>query len=492
MKRPLALLSVVASLSFTAVYVTAMNATAADWPEWRGQNRSAKVSDFKAPASWPDQLTPKWKVEVGEGDASPSLVGDRLYVFSRQDGNEVIRCLDAQSGQELWQDKYPAEGADGGARQHAGPRASPTVAEGKVVTFGVRGMLSCLDAASGKVLWRKDDFQSWPTFYTASSPLVVGGLCVAQLGGGENGAVVAYDLSSGEEKWKWAGGGPSHASPVLMTLDGRKLVIAQVTGKLVALDAASGELAWETANAGAGGPGGRGGFGPGGRRGGPEGRGERRGPGAPADSSPADKGAVNQRPSNGLFAQPQPERGPERRGPGGRGGFGRGGRGGGFRDRFATTPIVDGQTIIYAGAGGTIKAVKLERDGDKISAKELWSNPENGLAFNSPILKDGLLFGLTGSEQLFCIDAQTGKSAWKAERDAGGGGGGYGSIVDAGSVLLAITPKSELIVFKPTATEYAELARIKLSETQTYAHLVASGNRLFLKDRDSVALFVVE
>ena len=64
-------------------------------------------------------------------DATPSLVGDKLYVFSRQDGNEIIRCLDAATGNELWQDKYEAQGPDGPSGGHAGPRASPTVAEGK-------------------------------------------------------------------------------------------------------------------------------------------------------------------------------------------------------------------------------------------------------------------------------------------------------------------------------------------------------------------------
>src|SRR5204862_96885 len=84
----------------------------------------------------------------------------------------------------------------------SGPRASPTVAEGKVITLGVRGMLSCLEAANGKLLWRKDEFNgAYPRFFTASSPLVADGLCIAQLGGGEKeGGVFAYELSGGMEK----------------------------------------------------------------------------------------------------------------------------------------------------------------------------------------------------------------------------------------------------------------------------------------------------
>src|SRR5438067_7047779 len=146
---------------------------AQDWPQWRGPNRDAKVTGFKAPQAWPKQLKQQWKVTVGNGVATPALVGEKLYVFTLEDKNEVIRCLDAASGKELWQDKYEAQGATGPAGGFPGPRASPTVAEGKVVTLGVRGTVSCLEADSGKKVWRKDDFTgSWPTFFTSSSPIV--------------------------------------------------------------------------------------------------------------------------------------------------------------------------------------------------------------------------------------------------------------------------------------------------------------------------------
>ncbi len=74
----------------------------------------------------------------------------------------------------------------------------------------------------------------------------------------------------------------------------------------------------------------------------------------------------------------------------------------------------------------------------------------------------------------------------------GGGGGGYGSIVDAGSVLVALTPAMELVVFEPSATEFKELARYKVAESATYAYPVLSGKRIFTKDEDHVALWTVE
>ena len=87
----------------------------------------------------------------------PAVVGDKLFVFVRQEGDEVTLCLNAATGKEVWRDKYAAKAASEPMGRHPGPRSSPTVAGGKVLTYGVQGILSCLDAETGKVLWRKDD-----------------------------------------------------------------------------------------------------------------------------------------------------------------------------------------------------------------------------------------------------------------------------------------------------------------------------------------------
>ena len=78
--------------------VSAGLAADSDWPQWRGSNRDGKVAGFTAPQAWPKELTRKWSATVGTGDATPALVGDKLYVFARQGENEVVLCLDAASG----------------------------------------------------------------------------------------------------------------------------------------------------------------------------------------------------------------------------------------------------------------------------------------------------------------------------------------------------------------------------------------------------------
>ena len=144
--------------------LAAIGGFAADWPQWRGPNRDNKVMGFNAPASWPKELARQWKTTVGVGDASPALVGNRLYVFTRQADDEMILCLDATTGKILWgpETKYPSVSVGGGARDHPGPRGTPAVAEGTICTFGVAGVITCLDAATGAKAWKKETKGRWP------------------------------------------------------------------------------------------------------------------------------------------------------------------------------------------------------------------------------------------------------------------------------------------------------------------------------------------
>ncbi len=405
----LSMIAVVAAL----VLIGATCAFAQDWPQWRGANRDGEVAGFTAPETWPKELTQKWKVTVGAGDATPALVGDKLYVFTRQGDDEVTLCLDADTGNELWRNTYAAQAVTGAAARHPGPRSSPAVADGKVVTLGVGGVLSCLDAATGKEAWRNDEFPKVvPQFFTAMSPIIVDGMCVAHLGGKGNGAIIAFDLATGDKKWQWAGEGPEYASPVVLTVDGTKQIVTLTEKSIVGVGLADGALLWQL-----------------------------------------------------PFA-------PQR------------------RAYNAATPIVDGQTVIYTGAGRGAKAVKIEKQAGGFSAKELWSNPELAPQFNTPVLKDGLLFGLSNSGNLFCINAVTGQTAWTdaTRRDRGG----FAAIVDAGSVILALPSSSELIAFKPSDKEYTELATIRVADTPAYAHPVIAGNRIFVKDEETVALLTID
>ncbi|MDZ7345300.1 MAG: PQQ-like beta-propeller repeat protein, partial [candidate division KSB1 bacterium] len=203
-----------------------LSLSAQEWPQWRGVNRDGKISGFKAPKVWPQTLTKAWQVTVGYGDATPALVADRLYVFARQGDEEVLLCLRAADGSELWRAAYPAPAVTGPAASHPGPRSTPLVVDGKVVVLGVGGELRCFNAADGKLLWEIEEYAGKvPDFFPSLSPLAHNGVVYAHLGGKNEAAVLAVDLQSGQFKWKLAAECPSYASPIIAKIGGIELLV---------------------------------------------------------------------------------------------------------------------------------------------------------------------------------------------------------------------------------------------------------------------------
>jgi outer membrane protein assembly factor BamB len=227
---------------------TAPNSAGSDWPQWRGPNRDAMVVSFTAPAAWPNALTPGWKVDVGLGYATPLLVGDRIYLFSRQGETEVMSALNAATGNVLWRDGYPAPFTmnKATARHGAGPKSTPAFADGRLFSIGMTGVVTARDAATGKVLWQKPGSTIVPTFTTHSfSPIVDRGAVVFHVGGNNQGALTAFDVATGNTRWSWNGDGPSYGSPIVGEIDGTRQLITLTQTKLVGVDVATGGLLWE-------------------------------------------------------------------------------------------------------------------------------------------------------------------------------------------------------------------------------------------------------
>ena len=223
---------------------------AQDWPQWRGPDRDG-AAPFHEPKVWPEKLTAKWKISVGEGYASPIFAGGRIFEFTRQGDDEVAMSINPADGKILWRQSYPApfEPVNSAARHGKGPKSTPLYYDEKLYTFGISGILSSFDGATGKVLWRKEyskDFKgTWPMFGTSMSPVGGEGVVVALVGTNDDGAVVAYDAKSGVQKWIWKGDGPAYASPVMVELDGVKQVVTLTQKYAVGLSLASGDLLWK-------------------------------------------------------------------------------------------------------------------------------------------------------------------------------------------------------------------------------------------------------
>jgi outer membrane protein assembly factor BamB len=224
--------------------------TAQDWPQWRGPARDGRVRGLTLPAEWPAALRPAWKATVGGGHASPVVAGGAVFAFGRVGEDEVLSSFDLATGKLRWKQSYvapytmnPAAFAHG-----KGPKATPVVADGRVYTFGIGGVLSAFDAASGRVLWRKDRWADRPAgsplYGVAMSPAVEKGLLIVHVGTHGDGALLALDAVTGAERWSLKGDGPAYASPVVASIGGVAQVVTLTQSRLVGVDLGSGALLW--------------------------------------------------------------------------------------------------------------------------------------------------------------------------------------------------------------------------------------------------------
>ena len=232
---------------------TGQPAAAADayWPGWLGPERNGWVPDFQPPARWPAKLKRGWQVEVGSGYGSPLVAAGRVYQHARQGNEEVLWCLDLQSGRVIWRSAYtaPFKIGGGGERHGKGPKSSPVLADGRVFTMSITGSLTAWDADSGTQLWSRNydsQFQkSHPYWGASTSPIVDGRRVIVHFGTDKQGALTALDVATGKEIWSLGKDGPSYSSPLLAELQGVRQVVEWNHRALVGVESQTGRKLWE-------------------------------------------------------------------------------------------------------------------------------------------------------------------------------------------------------------------------------------------------------
>ena len=132
----------------------------------------------------------------------------------------------------------------------SGPKATPLLHQGRLYAFGATGILTCLDMATGRLVWRRDFAgrfpQTWPLYGAAQSPAADGDRVIIHVGGGAGGALTAFDAATGADRWTWTapGDGPAYASPMIATLHGVRQVVTLTESHVVGVSAADGVLLW--------------------------------------------------------------------------------------------------------------------------------------------------------------------------------------------------------------------------------------------------------
>jgi len=214
-----------------------------DYPQWRGRHRDGGASGFVEPPVWPAELTRQWAVQVGEGYATPLIVGDRVFAFSRRNDDEVVTALDAETGSVLWQTTYaaPYDIFSATIVHGSGPKATPLFFDGKLFPLGISGIVSAFDATNGRLLWQTPRPAEQPFYGTASSPAADGDLIFAHTGNYD--ALTAFDGDTGAVVWRTAGTF-TYASPLIVELDGVRQVVSVSQDSVVGLSAHDGVVLW--------------------------------------------------------------------------------------------------------------------------------------------------------------------------------------------------------------------------------------------------------
>ncbi|MFO1094992.1 MAG: PQQ-binding-like beta-propeller repeat protein [Planctomycetaceae bacterium] len=224
---------------------------AGDWPQILGPHRNGIAGDDEKLADrWPAGGPPVvWSLPVGQGFAGPAVVGDRVLVFDRRDSEERLFSVQTSDGGEQWMQAWPTSFVPLYGRDD-GPMCVPAVADGAVVALGAEGQLSCFDLATGKVRWRHDtktEFDPLEGYFGAgSSPLIDGGTVYVIVGGrSQKAGIVAFDLVTGDVRWKAVEDGASYSSPVIAAVGGKPRLVALTRFKCSVLDPASGTVDFE-------------------------------------------------------------------------------------------------------------------------------------------------------------------------------------------------------------------------------------------------------
>lgn len=251
----------------------AAEAKTSDWPRVLGPTNDAHSPETHLLKTWgQNEPKPVWEVQMGEAYNSPAISGDFCVIFHALEDKETIECLHRETGKRFWSQDYPVSYQDRYGFGN-GPRGSPVIADGIVVTFGVTAELRAFDLKTGKALWQHDlrkEYNAPQDFFGAGgTPLILDGRVIVNVGGkkaliednegmrdrktklAEAGvSVAAFDLQNGKVVWTvedaW---GASYASPIPAKLHGQTKVLIYAggesdpaTGGLMCVDPASGKL----------------------------------------------------------------------------------------------------------------------------------------------------------------------------------------------------------------------------------------------------------
>lgn len=221
-----------------------------DFPQFLGPHRNATLAAPAFDTDWsnrPPGLL--WRQPIGAGWSSFAVIGDYCFTQEQRGEQEYVTCYKLKTGRLIWAHSDP--GRFSHPMSGDGPRATPTIDDGRVYTLGALGRLNCLDGRSGKRLWSHDIVEenkaALPQWGKSCSPLIVDNLVVVSAGGTDGRSLVAYDKQSGEMAWHAGDAPSSYASPRIAELNGVRQILMVNAQSVAGHAPEDGRVLWEFA-----------------------------------------------------------------------------------------------------------------------------------------------------------------------------------------------------------------------------------------------------
>lgn len=418
-----------------------------DWPQFLGPHANGTSDETGILQSWPTNGPPLvWEKKIGTGYGAPSILGNRLVFHHRLANDEVVECLEADTGKAIWQHTYPSHFEDPYGYNN-GPRSAPLLASNHCYTFGAEGKLVCLDLATGKRVWQRDTAVDWevpPAFFgVGSSPILDHNLLVVTVGGQPNSGVVGLDPQTGKTVWEsvgeknWQGqpmtGWPgnrkvtwqraekqaSYSTPVAATIHGKHQILCLTRQGLVSLSPTNGEVNFSF-----------------------------------------------------WFRSPVPE------------------------SVNAMNPVVVDDLILISAAYYKIGSVLLRVKPGCREVEEVWRSTVLEIHWSTPIYQAGYLYAFSGRNepdaQFRCVELKTGKLMWNREERWRPHSTptppvyGRGSLILADGRLIALGEGGLLGLFKVSPQQPEEISRAQIAQLHhpCWAAPVLAHKRLYLRSED--------
>lgn len=244
-------------LHLAVTIAAVISVSGGEWPQWRGPERDGHAATDESLTSESLNNPAKlWHISIGGGFSSPVVNKGRVFYADERGGKEVLHCLDAETGREIWSTPYASTFQD---EWGAGPRSTPFTDDSKIFMQSCDGRFICAGVSDGKIAWSAN-FEDYGVKFLGSKAnegtasrrgnngcgILDGNSVIIPAGGTNNATIVCLDKDTGKVQWRTGNEEAAYSSLQVANIAGVRQVIGLMADSLMGLDRISGKILWQT------------------------------------------------------------------------------------------------------------------------------------------------------------------------------------------------------------------------------------------------------